>query len=946
MTTIKLHTHPFSGRPPEVFEVDSLAQWVVDRYERGPRVTKQIFEGEPCGRTDISGDYKAVMRGDAPVYTVLESPGDPYSIIANLAISMVLSAAVNFLFAKDPKPLDNRSQESPNNQLSDRQNRVRVLERVPDIFGTTRAIPDLMMPTYQKYIDHKKVEYGYYCIGRGYYDIADVREGDTLLSDISGASAAIYAPFTSPNSGTPQATIGDSIIDSILSVRRSGAVDGIVLKPTNQLQITAGMQYQFYGPGSGAGSVPASTLDLLWQFDGYRKPNFAAVAEVGQSLTISMANVETERDHTTTGGHTITAAAATKTYTSTITGFFRGIVVGSTVEVFAGFADGTNTGTKTVVSATGETLTVAEALADEVGGGAVFTMQVNYSGVRTIAAVESGYVTLSGSPQFSPLDYPLTPVGTGGIVPVVVAADVTVDNGLVDWTDWFTLSDTDLSEVWTNVVARSGMYKDDGAKHGTTVAYELQLELLTDLLVPTGTTATVSGSITGATSNERAETLERVTGWSGPVRSRMRRTTPFDYDFSGGVIDEIHWMDLYSVSPVSNSHFGNKTTIHTVTRTTAGSTAITRRELNCLAARKLPTYNGSVFSGAFNADGLHTTGTISATSKIVDIIAAVTIDPKIGKRAITELDMAQLWSVQQALDAWNAQCGQFNYTFDSDSISFEETVHAIANAAFCVPYRQNGKIRLALDRPQASSVALFTHRNKRPRAETITRTFANDSEYDGIELVYTDPESEQQETIRLPLDGSYTKLKKVEITGIRSYEQAWFRANRDYRRLIGQRMTLEMECTTDARALVPNARISNVDNTRFKSYDGEVIAQDGLTLTLSREVEFMPSEPHSIILQQRDGTPESIACTAGAAANQVVLAGLPSETIVTAETADDGIRTSFSFAADSARNAQLWLVQEISPTDGQYVRVRAVNYSADYYAADSEAVPAKEGVIN
>ena len=36
----------------------------------------------------------------------------------------------------------------------------------------------------------------------------------------------------------------------------------------------------------------------------------------------------------------------------------------------------------------------------------------------------------------------------------------------------------------------------------------------------------------------------------------------------------------------------------------------------------------------------------------------------------------------------------------------------IANAVFCIAYRQNGKIRFTFDKPQTSSTALFTHRNK------------------------------------------------------------------------------------------------------------------------------------------------------------------------------------------------------------------------------------------
>ena len=113
--------------------------------------------------------------------------------------------------------------------------------------------------------------------------------------------------------------------------------------------------------------------------------------------------------------------------------------------------------------------------------------------------------------------------------------------------------------------------------------------------------------------------------------------------------------------------------------------------------------------------------------------------------------MPQLYSVQQQLDAWSSEAGQFNYTFDSDNMSFEETILTIANAGFCNAYRQSGKIRLAFDKKQTSSTALFTHRNKKPSGESITRRFANDAEYDGVEFLYVDPETFQTETITLPL---------------------------------------------------------------------------------------------------------------------------------------------------------------------------------------------------
>ena len=520
----------------------------------------------------------------------------------------------------------------------------------------------------------------------------------------------------------------------------------------------------------------------------------------------------------------------------------------------------------------------------------------------------------------------------------VVGASVT--------TDWVTLPDTNRTEVWVNITASNGLFKDNGGKSAAAVSYTLEIEQLSAALVPLGVVETVTGTLSGAVSDERAETVEHATAWTGPARARMKRTTDYDYAFKGTVQDEIKWADLYSVSPVSKTEFGNKTTIHTITQATARATAVKSRQVNCIASRKLPTYNGSTFSGAFNAAGLLVSGTIAPTSRIVDIIAAVSSDPKIGARDLaTEVDMPQIWAVQQQLDAWNTACGQFNFTFDSDNISFEETVISIANAAFCVAYRQNGKIRLALDKAQTASTALFTHRNKKPNAETITRKFASDAECDGVEFVYVDPDSNQSETITLPLDGSYTKLKKFEIAGIRNFSQAWLRANREYQKLVGQRESIETMTTMDARSLLPNSRIDVVDNTRFKSYDGEVVGQAGLELTLSQDVGFAAGLPHSLVLMRRDGSLQSIPVTAGSAPNRVILQSLPSEAITT-QYGTDGIRTIYSFAADSARAAQAWLVQEIDISDGQYCTVRAINYSATYFAADYAAIPAKATVIN
>lgn len=909
MTRIRLFESPFEPLAPLLFEAESLAHWLLEHYGDVPQVTVQIFSGEPSAVTEISHDAEAILANDCAEYVILQSPGVPAAWLPYV-IAAVMAVAAMVLMPKPVMPGNvNRTQQSPNNSLGQRENKVRLLERVEDIYGTVLSIPSLMMPTYTKYIAHRKFEYGYYCVGRGYYDIDEVKDGDTLIADIQGASAAFFNPFSSPNSGDPFLQIGDPIIDNILSARRAVEVDGITLKALNQLQMPASGTYTFdHG-------------NRLTQMT--KEPNFNAVATVGGMLVVSGAG----KVVTTSGSASF--SAATHTIRDTVGKvLFAAIAVGDVVTVGGTIS---NNGVRTVTSKPdASTLVVSGAVVDEVSTTASFSAPRDFSGTYEISAIEDGYVELLGVAW--PADY----TASGAQVQLA---------GVTDYTDWVTLPGVARTEVWCNVVAPTGLFRDDGGKTAATVTFAIEIERLTEALVPTGTVEVVSGSLTGAVQDERAETIERRTAWIGPARVRMRRVSQYDYAFKGTIVDEIKWQDVYAVSPVDKAEFGNKTTVHTVTQATTRATTMKTRQLNCLASRRLPIFNGATFSGTFDAEGRLVAGSIVSTSRLVDIIAAVAVDPLIGRRDLdSEVDMRQIWAVQQQLDSWRPDVGQFNFTFDSDNTSFEETVIMIANACFCIAYRQNGKIRLALDRAQEASTALFTHRNKKPRSETITRAFASDSDYDGVEFVYVDPDSLQSETITLPLDSSHTKAKKFEIPGIRNFAQAWLRANREYQKLLVQRITIETSTTSDARALLPNARVDIVDNTRFKSYDGEVIGQVGLELMLSQEVVFTPGQRHSIVLMRRDGGLDSIACIAGSAPNRVVLQALPAERIVTAY-GREGVRTIFSFAADSARGAMAYLVQEIDLSDPQYPTIRAINYSPLYYAMDHEPVPDRNAVV-
>lgn len=184
------------------------------------------------------------------------SPANPLTIlIAVIAIAIGVAAAI-FLMPKIPQA-DNRRQSSPNNQLSDRGNRPRPNGRVPDIMGKVLAVPDLLAMPYSVYEDHRELEFAFMCLGRGSYEVEDVRDGETKIAQIAGAGVAVYGPGTAPGLGLPELEIGTEIDQPVLSVAKINAVNGQTLKPPNTNFLRGSQNIRFVAPDliEGTGGV-------------------------------------------------------------------------------------------------------------------------------------------------------------------------------------------------------------------------------------------------------------------------------------------------------------------------------------------------------------------------------------------------------------------------------------------------------------------------------------------------------------------------------------------------------------------------------------------------------------------------------------------------------------------------------------------------------------------
>src|SRR5690606_11630697 len=126
----------------------------------------------------------------------------------------VLSAALAIYTYMNMPEIPDQASGSGNNSLASRQNKHRTSERVPDIYGKVKSIPDLIAPLYRYYTDNVQVEEALLSIGTGYFEIDpdQIKEGETPINTIEGASLSVYEPNTL-TTGAAQIQIGEVFND-------------------------------------------------------------------------------------------------------------------------------------------------------------------------------------------------------------------------------------------------------------------------------------------------------------------------------------------------------------------------------------------------------------------------------------------------------------------------------------------------------------------------------------------------------------------------------------------------------------------------------------------------------------------------------------------------------------------------------------------------------------
>lgn len=920
---VTLITNPLEPDTNERVEVEDVRDFLMSRYESFP-ATGRIYHGCVSLQTDVTPqdekDIERLGELEGPFYVVIY----PEGFVPALLIGFVFAAAAYLLMPSYSAPVpqpppalarSNQQASSPNNDLSDRANRARINGRIPDIYGTVRSTPDLIAAPYKIFENGREVEYAYMCVGRGQYTVSDIRDGDTLVANIPGSSVMVYGPYTSPNSydpldpenTEPEVTIGEQRIVPVLSAKRSNSVNGQVLRPPNAVTFTqAQSQMRFRYPniielpededddftkyfveGDVVDLTAVLTTDPITFHVNFKAGNFPLEYSYPGGTKYYPENSQNSR---------LFFPASFEDLLEPILATDDAITLDTSSVTSIGDIDGTyNVGTRRVVGPTTPEeqaanlpsfyivdLSSAAAvnpnwnnIVAAVGYDSPITYNqapfaINLNGQYTIVSVTRHAIVLA-DPASVNTDWE-TVLSVEQVTPFMNA---TISGTGDRWVGPFILEDTELVEVFCNFVAANGLYKDDGtAQVAAEITVEVELTPVGIDDVPLGPAETFTTTLIGSTFLKETvgQTLKCHPSFHGRTAIRCRRITEADTVFDGLVVDEVRWRDAYSIAYVDRSDFGNITSVFAITFATASALAVKERKLNMLAQRKLPSWDGSSFSSEF-----------TVTNDAATILAAVCRDRYIGNRSLAEIDVANFFSVADEVETYfgTARAREFCYTFDKDQLSFEEIVNTIAQAMFCVAYRRGNVIRINFEKATEDSTLLFNHRNKIPGTEKRTVNFGVNQDNDGLQYTYVDPRDDSVATIFLPPDHAAINPKRIDSIGVRNYLQAYFHAWRAWNKLQYQNVIVEFEATQEANLLVVNDRILVADGTRPHSQEGDVLAVDGLQITLSQNVDLTQFSSYSIFLQHYDGTVESLAITPGSAANQVVLSGVPSLPLVT-----------------------------------------------------------------
>lgn len=917
-------------------ETDNILYTFLQYKAKFPQA--QIFKGNPCPENNITPtreDRQSIARlteinDDC---TIVLYSGDLISAV-NWVVAKIFGAAVSAM-VKVPK-LKNagNSTGSSNNNLSDRENKQRIKQRIPFILGGPKSIPDLFAPTVRYFKDAVEVEESLMCISENHVRVSQFKEGDTPIQEITGTSVTAYGLGQSLIGTENIYKWGETFDQPPMIAKQTSSINGQTCLPPNSTRLyETDIYFQFPNlikcrDSSTAGHFTRFNVNESIIIDG---ANFgiADLSITGQvsvdntDNTISITSSQTVVGYDSYRKISITAMLVTDPVSGQLD--LAGLYDIDTIVYSGGvytitLLNPTNTNANfanlTQVAMTTLSANLTANTANIFLDGSYIVTGVDEANKQISLATPS-----TVNPDWSKLA-DLTDQRTG-------LAAIRLRGTAENYIGWFTIDSPNATGLLFNFQAANGIYRGSNSR---SVVISVEYQRVVNG-TPTGIIYNRSITLVGKGGNRDSVggSMWIEMPFTGAVRFRARRTN--DNGDHSDLVDETKFYSAYAYHYLQKLVYDNRTLLRSRTQATRSATALDSRELNCIAESMVYSYRGGIKSA-----------TRIASRNIADLTIELALHPKIGRRSINEIDIEGLYQTVDEITEYfgSSKLTEFNYTLDDANQSFEEVMRMMAAATGC--YDRRGATTLYYDFERVDNLPsiLFNHRNKKAQSEYRTINFKRENNYDGVELTYIDSDAGWiEKTLKLPND-QINNPKKIEGYGIIYKEQAHIIAWRAWNKLRFQRIATRFQGFAEAELVDKGDVIAVVDDTRLPPVffgdpsdmilSGEVLAWSGLTIEVSQPCLLNGSHNFVIHLQLKSGMIDVIPITQGVDNYHFSLSRPPNESLVT----QGEVKTVYSITTDDRQDDQLFLLTN-KKTSGIFEHeVTAINLDERYYQNDSD----------
>ena len=900
-----------------VAEVEDVCAYLEQQFTIFPENTR-IYHQQIAQNCDVTPTDESIilhlqqLEGD---FYVVIYPAEIATIIY-WAVMAIVAAFSIYTYMTMPKPPTGIDQSSANNDLGQRQNKTRIGGRIPDIFGTVRAYPDSIALPYRYYENNTEIEEVLMCLGNGYYDVSDFKEGDTSINQIPGMSVSSYDPGMDITTDTPTYRHGEILNEPPRIAKRSVSIVDRELPQPNTAQV-ANSTMTFTSPNiihvSGTSFKAGDKIILDGAVFGIADAILSGATNIDYAnkiLTVATtANITDPQNYKIIEIQVLSAVDPVNGGLNLAGKYTVTNIVKSGSFVYEIYLDTPEKVNQNWLLLTDDNSASMSSLLTK------NTANIDLDGEYSISSVETDKIILSAPDATNP-DW-LKINGTIGGEWVVLYGSTE------NWQGWYEAYG-EYDSIIVNFYAPQGLYYigKKGWKDAINIVVAVEYQQINSSGVPIGLSilqqSTMYGWSGGGMTEPIGLSMKHDFPFIGNVRYRIRKVTAILNNGNTNV-HNVTCRSVFLCSKLNKLSYEDVTIIRAKTVNNDVASGVRERMLNCLATRKLP---------------LNGTGVLTATRSAAQALIYLALDSNNGRRSLNEVDIAQIIAEEQAVIDYfgDAKAAEFSYTIDDTNLSFEEIAGMVTSACFCEPFRFGNKLRMKFEKPQDNSVLLFNHRNKAPGSEKRTYSLGISKDYDGVELEYTSPIDDARVKYLIP-DENVRNPLSIKTSGIRNEAQAKTRAWREWKKLLYRHTDVEFIALSESEILNRNDRVLVADNTIQETQDGDVEGIDGLVVFTSQPVKF-DATIHYVYLQMPSGTVDMIQCAAGDNEYEIILTRAPVESLIT----DDEMlsKTKYLLVKANTEESEAFLLSEMEPGDDRRNTLRCVNYDERYYENDHD----------